>query len=64
MSSPLKDVSVKEIEAAIAEALQKLSAGKPFTVEIGEMKFNPVVNRVDLVLSAWVKHEQVDGLPF
>lgn len=37
MSSPLKNVLVQEVEAAIAQALQALSAGQAFIVLISEM---------------------------
>lgn len=64
MSSPLKNVSVQEIEAAIAQALQELSAGQAFSVSISELKFDARGSRVDLAMSAWATPDEDDGLPF
>lgn len=64
MSSPLKNVSVQEIEAAIAQALQVLSAGQAFSVSISELKFDASGRRVDLAMSAWVTPDEDDGMPF
>lgn len=64
MSSPLKNVSVQEIEAAIAQALQALSAGQAFSVSISELKFDASGRRVELAMSAWVIPDEDDDLPF
>lgn len=64
MSSPLKNVSVQEVEAAIAQALQALSAGQAFSVSISELKFDAIGSRVDLAMSAWVIPDEDDGMPF
>lgn len=58
MSSPLKNVSVQELEKAIAEALQKFaSEERKFTISIKELKFEGVLPRVDIALSAWERTE-------
>jgi hypothetical protein len=67
MSSPLKNVSVQEIEAAIAQALQALqalSAGQAFSVSISELKFDASGRRVELAMSAWVTPDEDDDMPF
>ncbi len=57
MPAPLKNVTMKEVEAAIAKALADLN-GTKITVNIGEMVFDE--GRVDIRLSAY---EVRDYLP-
>lgn len=61
MTAPLKNVTVEELEKKIAEALQcYLDEHLKLTVQIGELKYDEVVNRVDVKLFAWSKHK--DGV--
>lgn len=58
MSSPLKNVSTKDIEGAIAEALANLCVEKKgMNVNIAEMKFNDFSGSVSMSLTASRKLE-------
>ena len=58
MSSPLKNVSVGELEEAIAEALKKFAKdGCKFSVSVQELKFTDSHPRVDISLTAWERAE-------
>ena len=52
MPAPLKNVTMKEVEAAIAKALADLN-GTKITVNIGEMVFDESYGRVEVKLSAY-----------
>lgn len=54
MSSSLKNVSVEDLENAIAEALQKFAPKDwSFSVSINELKFAQTSSRVDVSMHAW-----------
>lgn len=58
MSTPLKNVEVEDLEKAIAEALQKFATGETrFSVVVHGLKFDQILGRVDIDLSAHLKHE-------
>ncbi|MDX4955900.1 hypothetical protein [Delftia acidovorans] len=60
MTSPLKNVSVEDLEKAIAEALQKISGSqRELTVTINDAKFGTTTT--DLSLSVWRKPEGLSG---
>ncbi|WP_280192125.1 hypothetical protein [Delftia sp. PS-11] len=60
MTSPLKNISVKDLEKAIAEALQKISGEqRDICVTINDAKFS--MTTTDLSLSVWRKPEGLSG---
>lgn len=54
MSSPLKNVSIQDIEKSVAQALLA-ATGKTVSVAVRELKFDDAVNRADVALSVWEK---------
>ncbi|MFD2755415.1 hypothetical protein [Comamonas terrae] len=52
MSVPLKNVSAETIEMALEKVFAEMH-GKPVSVKIAELKFDPKQGRTDVAVSVW-----------
>ncbi|TYK67846.1 hypothetical protein FSY59_24830 [Comamonas sp. Z3] len=52
MPVPLKNVSAEAIEIALEKVFAEMH-GKPVSVKIAELKFDPRQGRTDVALSVW-----------